>query len=162
MTELSTLENHDRFVVTVAWNSVSTCSVLLGAYMNLTTSFSDTTADLLRSLGWDRSLLLQAVGISRDKYVLPNGCGSSSNGKPADSRILRELCVCVVIPFVLGVRLVDVPAGVTPEEGHTEFLQLPSAVLALIFIARRIQPSLSLVDREVEFCVPTNSSFSTC
>ena len=26
-------------------------------------------------------------------------------------------------------------------------------VLALIFLARRIQPSLSLVDREVEFCV---------
>ena len=47
----------------------------------------------------------------------------------------------------------DVPAGATQEEGHTGFLRLPSAVLALIFIARRIQPSLSLVDREVEFCV---------
>ena len=35
----------------------------------------------------------------------------------------------------------------------TGFLHLPSAVLALIFFARRIQPSLSLVDREVEFCV---------
>ena len=42
---------------------------------------------------------------------------------------------------------------VTQEEGHTGFLYLPSAVLALIFVARRIQPSLSLVDREVEFCV---------
>ena len=41
----------------------------------------------------------------------------------------------------------DVPAGVT------EFLHLPSAVLALIFLARRIQPFLSLVDPEVEFCV---------
>ena len=65
--------------------------------------------------------------------------------------------MCVVIPFILDVRLVDAPpAGVTQEEGHTGFLHLPSAVLALIFIARRIQPSLSLVDREVEFCVPTN------
>ena len=46
----------------------------------------------------------------------------------------------------------DVPAGVTQEEGHTEFLiHLPSAVRALIFVARRIQPFLSLVDREVEF-----------
>ena len=45
---------------------------------------------------------------------------------------------------------------VTREEGHTEFLiPLPSAVLALIFLARRIQPFLSLVDREVEFCVLT-------
>ena len=56
----------------------------------------------------------------------------------------------------------DAPAGVTQEEGHTEFIHFPSAVLALIFIARRIQPFLSLVDREVEFCVPTNQSFSTC
>ena len=35
------------------------------------------------------------------------------------------------------------------------FLRLPSAVHVLIFLARRIQPSLSLVDREVEFCVLT-------
>ena len=50
----------------------------------------------------------------------------------------------------------DVPAGVTQEEGHTGFLiHLLSAVRALIFLARRIQPFLSLVDREVEFCVLT-------
>ena len=48
----------------------------------------------------------------------------------------------------------DVPAGVTQEEGNTGFsIHLLSAVLALIFLARRIQPFLSLVDREVEFCV---------
>ena len=52
--------------------------------------------------------------------------------------------------------LVDAPAGVTQEEGHTGFLHLPSALLALIFIARRTQPFLSLVDHEVEFSVPTN------
>ena len=50
----------------------------------------------------------------------------------------------------------DVPAGVTQEEGHTGFLHLLSALLALIFIARRIQPFLSLVDREVDYCVLTN------
>ena len=50
----------------------------------------------------------------------------------------------------------DVPVGVTQEEGHTGFLiHLLSAVRALIFLARRIQPFLSLVDREVEFCVLT-------
>ena len=50
----------------------------------------------------------------------------------------------------------DVPAGVTQKEGHTGFLiHLLSAVHALIFLARRIQPFLSLVDREVEFCVLT-------
>ena len=62
----------------------------------------------------------------------------------------------------------DVPAGVTQEEGNTGFsIHLLSAVLALIFffffffLARRIQPFLSLVDREVEFCVLTIQSFST-
>ena len=45
----------------------------------------------------------------------------------------------------------DVPDGATQEEGRTEFfVHLPSAVLALIFLTRRIQPFLSLVDREVE------------
>ena len=68
------------------------------------------------------------------------------------------VCVCVFSshPFWTSSSL-DVPAGVTQEEGHTGFLiHLPSAVRALIFVARRIQPFLSLVDREVEFCVLTN------
>ena len=69
-----------------------------------------------------------------------------------------SMCVCVFSshPFWTSSSL-DVPAGVTQEEGHTGFLiHLPSAVRALIFVARRIQPFLSLVDREVEFCVLTN------
>ena len=50
----------------------------------------------------------------------------------------------------------DVPAGVRQEEGHTGFfIHLLSAVHALTFLARRIKPFLSLVDREVEFCVLT-------
>ena len=53
----------------------------------------------------------------------------------------------------------DVLAGVTQEEGHTGFLiHLPSAMLALIFLAKMIQPFLSLVDREVEFCVFIDNS----
>ena len=68
-------------------------------------------------------------------------------------------CVCVLCVFSSHPfwTSMDVPAGVTQEEGHTGFLiHLPSAVRALIFVARRIQPFLSLVDREVEFCVLTN------
>ena len=66
------------------------------------------------------------------------------------------LCVFSSHPFWTSCSL-DVPAGVTQEEGHTGFLiHLPSAVRALIFVARRIQPFLSLVDREVEFCALTN------
>ena len=45
------------------------------------------------------------------------------------------MCVCFVIPFILDVRLVAAPAAVTQEEGHPEFLHLPSAVLALFLIA---------------------------
>ena len=64
------------------------------------------------------------------------------------------LRVCVFFPFILNTN--GVPAGVTQEEGHTGFLiHLLSAVHALIFLARRIQPFLSLVDREVELCVLT-------
>ena len=72
--------------------------------------------------------------------------------------IMAQMCVCVFSshPFWTSSSL-DVPAGVTQEEGHTGFLiHLPSAVRALIFVARRFQPFLSLVDREVEFCVLTN------
>ena len=78
---------------------------------------------------------------------------------------LMTMCVCVwccvAIPFILDVkRAEDIyqPGShrrkVKQEEGQTE--HLPSAVPALNFLARRIQPFLSLVDREVEFCVLTN------
>ena len=64
------------------------------------------------------------------------------------------VCVCVFSSHLFWTSgLLDVPAGVTQEEGPTGFLiHLPSAVHAFIFHARRIQPFLSLVDREVEFC----------
>ena len=64
------------------------------------------------------------------------------------------MCVCVCVfsshSFWTSSSL-DVPAGVTQKEGHTGFfIHLLSAVRALIFLARRIQSFLSLVDREVE------------
>ena len=67
------------------------------------------------------------------------------------------VCVCVFSSHSFWASgSLDVPAGVTQEEDHTGFfIHLPSAVRALIFLARRIQPFLSLVDREVEFCVLT-------
>ena len=57
------------------------------------------------------------------------------------------VCMCVFVPFIPDVKFV----GCT-SRGQTGFLvHLPSAVHAFIFLARRIQPFLSLVDREVEF-----------
>ena len=65
------------------------------------------------------------------------------------------VCVCVFSSHAFWTSM-DVPAGVTQEEGNTGFsIHLLSAVRALIFLARRVQPFLSLVDREVEFCVLT-------
>ena len=70
--------------------------------------------------------------------------------------LIESVCVvCVAIPSILDVKFVDVPAGVTQEERRTGFLPLPSAMVTLIFLARRTQPFLSLVNREVEFCVLT-------
>ena len=75
-----------------------------------------------------------------------------------------SVCVCVISSHLFWTSSsLDVPDGITQEEGHTGFLiHLPSAVHALIFLARRIQPFLPLVYREVEFCVLTIKSFSTC
>ena len=74
-------------------------------------------------------------------------------GHQTKSKQKRFECVCVFSSHLFWTSsLLDVPAGVTQEEGHKGFLiHLPSAVRAFIFLARRIQPFLSLVDREVEF-----------
>ena len=49
----------------------------------------------------------------------------------------------VVIPSILVVRFVDVSAGFTQEEDQTGFLHLPSVVLAVMFLAIRVQPFLA-------------------
>ena len=78
-----------------------------------------------------------------------------ANGGFIPDMILLTQCYCVWVGVFSSHSFwtsssLDVPAGVTQEEGHTGFLHL-SAVRALIFLARRIQPFLSLVDREVKF-----------
>ena len=87
-----------------------------------------------------------------------------SNSRPnvSDSLLIEMInraifdcavCVCVFSSHLFWTSSsLDVPAGVTQEEVHIGFLiHLPSAVRALIFLARRIQSFLSLVDREVDF-----------
>ena len=74
-----------------------------------------------------------------------------------------SVCVCVFFSFILDIKFV----GCT-SRGHTDRRKitclyqpgslihlLPSAVHAFSFLARRIQPFLSFVDREVEICVLT-------
>ena len=62
--------------------------------------------------------------------------------------------MCVFSPHLFWTpSSLDVPAGVTQEEGHTGFvIHLPSAVHAFI----------SLVTVKSNFCVLTIQSFSTC
>ena len=69
-------------------------------------------------------------------------------------------CILYILYYVLSSysfwtsSWLDVPARVTQEEGRTGFfIHLPSAVLALVLLARRIQPFLSLIDRDVELCI---------
>ena len=86
--------------------------------------------------------------------------GSSERVLPEQVTMDQLICVCVCCVFsshsFWTSSSLDVPAGVTQEEGHTGFLiHLLSAVRALIFLPRRIQPFLSLVDHKVEFCVLT-------
>ena len=86
-----------------------------------------------------------------------NGFFPDNNGEKPTVVVMLCVCVCVFSshPFWTSSSL-DVPAGVTQEEVRTEFLiHLLSAVRALIFLATRIRPFVSLVDREVEFRVLT-------
>ena len=72
-------------------------------------------------------------------------------------------CVCVCVCCLLSSHLFWTSGlWACTSRSHTRFLHFLPAVLALIFLAKRIQPFLSLVDREVEFSVLTNQSFSTC
>ena len=66
-------------------------------------------------------------------------------------------CVCVCCHPIYPGR----QGCARTSRGHTGFFHLSSAVHALVFLAKRIQPFLSLIDREVEFCVLTIKSFST-
>ena len=46
-------------------------------------------------------------------------------------------CWCVVVPFILDVRLVDAPDGVTQEECHTGVFCFVSFVLFVFFLRYR-------------------------
>ena len=71
-----------------------------------------------------------------------NGLGREfDHGKRDFSHCVCVVCVFSSHSFWTSSSLV-VPAGVTQEEDHTGFFIHLSAVRALIFFARRIQPFL--------------------
>ena len=69
-------------------------------------------------------------GIHRtlDGWVLTRAPASPAQG------LHHDVCVCVIFPFILEVRLV----GRTRRDHTGVLIPLPSAVLAFIFLARRI------------------------
>ena len=88
-----------------------------------------------------------------DRNIIGDKMLSNISPDTVEPMMLLHCVVCVFSSHSFWTSSsLDVPAGVTQEEGHTGFLiHLLSAMHALIFLARRIQPFLSLVDREVEF-----------
>ena len=101
-----------------------------------------------KTFRWDHRLQIQN---------LFNGSNIGSTVSYRGETHRCAVCVCVFSSHSFWTSSsLDVPAGVTQEEGHTGFLiHLLSAVHVFILLARRIQPFLSLVDREVDFCVLT-------
>ena len=64
--------------------------------------------------------------------------------------------VCVFFPFILDVKFVGCTSrGHTGERSHRISHPPSFCGACLFFLARRIQSSLFLIDREVEFCVLT-------
>ena len=72
--------------------------------------------------------------------------------------LVYSVCVCVFLPIHSEhqVRWTYQP-GSHRRKATGFLIHLLSAVRAFIFLTRRIQPSLSHVDCEVEFCVPLNN-----
>ena len=73
---------------------------------------------------------------------------------------IRCVCVCVCVCFLPihsghQVRWTHQPGPHRGKVTQGFLIHLLSAVRALIFLARKIQPLLSLVESEVEFCVLT-------
>ena len=104
------------------------------------------------------SLSLHYIGISGDSLsnvgLLNIDNTTSVNREKMYLVFLSMSAACVLYVFsshsFWTSNSLDVPAGVTQEEGHTGFLiHLLSAVRALIFLAKRNQQFLSLIDREV-------------
>ena len=79
-----------------------------------------------------------------------------------DQVSIISMCVSVFSSHLFWTSSsLDVPAGVTQEEGLTGFLiRLPSAVHAFDFLAGRIHLFLSLVNREVELRVQRFNRYS--
>ena len=79
-----------------------------------------------------------------------------------DQVSIISMCVSVFSSHLFWTSSsLDVPAGVTQEEGLTGFLiRLPSAVHTFDFLAGRIHLFLSLVNREVELRVQRFNRYS--
>ena len=120
-----------------------------------------------------RTIIVDRIGIPGSKYyIIVSKTGNSVYCVRFQEENIKSTCFYCACTYLLVLcvfcshsfwtsTVLDVPAGVTQEEGHTGFLIHPLSAVRALILARRMQPFLSLVDREVEFCVLTIQSFST-
>ena len=101
--------------------------------------------------------LRQEVATAVGRHLRANPPGDSSVDNVEAAFAAAIMCVlCVFFPFILDIKFVGrTSRGYTGGRSHRISHPPPSAVRALIFLARRIQPFLSLVGRVVKFCVLT-------
>ena len=109
----------------------------------------------MENIALSEVLLEVLVVLQMQEFTVPELTSRPNHeGRSRRSNTYPIVCVLCFFPSILGVKFV----GCT-SRGHTGFLiHLPSAVHAFIILARRIQPFLSLVDREVDLYVLTIKS----
>ena len=98
-------------------------------------------------------LLYYSNDTTNNTYQVPGTYTCLPSPKIGICTFTGRLCVCF-LPIYSGhqVRWTYQP-GSHRRKLTQDFLSTSSAARALIFLARSIQPFLSLVDREVELCV---------
>ena len=97
-------------------------------------------------IGKEKYIYILDIGLKEKETRPPWHLNGFSDGSNIGSTVYcraeaHRYTVCVLSSHSFWTsRSLDVPAGVTQEEGPTGFfIHLPSAVRALIFLARRIQ-----------------------
>ena len=107
-------------------------------------------------------LTQQVVSFSRKHFLfgalLCNRSSAEREGLSTHTCVCVCVCVCAFLPFILEVKFVGCTSrGHTGGRSH-RISHPPSFCGACLYFsrARRIQPFLSLVDREVEFSILKN------
>ena len=133
---------------------------MVGVWLVVLASSSTLYGKVPRLILKKRSRLTQQVVSFSRRHFLFGAllCNRSSAEREGLSSHTTCVCVCVFLPFILDVKFVGCTSrGHIGGRSHRISHPPPFCGACLYFSrARRIQPFLSLVDREVEFSVLKN------